>query len=129
MSPFDFVKDIQGPKKDLVRTSDSSPEEALKVYHPWVINRAMSFYVDSILYANEVNMNPHIDRLMQHDYYLHSIRSMRRSHSWIKTVEPTEDVRAVMEYMGISSNRAKEYVRVLTPDQLHEIKTRTLKGG
>ena len=71
MNPFDFVTNINGAKKDLIRSSDS-PDLMEKEYKPFIINRALSYFVDTILYANEMNSAKHVDSKLQNDYYLNS---------------------------------------------------------
>lgn len=128
MNPFDFVKEIQQGKKDLIRTSEN-PEKAEGFYNPYIVNRALSFYVDSIMYANEMNVHRDLDSLLQFDYLINSIRSMKRKHAWIKKSEADQDVDLMIEYFGMSRRKAEQALRVLTKEQITEIKRKSIKGG
>ena len=128
MNPFDFVKEIQRGKKDIIRTSEN-PVKAEALYNPFIVNRALSFYPDSILHANEVNRHRDLDHLLQFDYLINSIRSMKRDHTWIKKPGEDEDVEMLASYFGMSSKKAAEALRVLTKEQLKAIKIKTIKGG
>lgn len=128
MNPFDFIKDIQRGKKDVIRNSES-PEKAEGFYNPYITNRALSFYPDSILHANEMNMRAGLDKLLQFDYFLNSIRSMKREHVWIKKPEEDANVEMLSQYFQVNAKIAREYLRVLSTKQLEDIKIRTSKGG
>lgn len=127
-SPFDYVKDIQRNKKDIIRNSDN-PEKAESLYNPFLINKALSFYPDSVLYANEMNVRPELDKLLQFDYLINSIRSMKRDHRWIKKSQEDSDAEMIAEYFNMSPNKVHEAMRVLTKDQIEQIRKRTIKGG
>lgn len=127
-NPFDYVKDIQRGKKDIIRNSEN-PTKAESLYNPYIVNRALSFYPDSILYSNEMNRRADLPHLLQFDYLINTIRSMKRDHAWIKKSAEDEDVATLAEYFGMSLRKAQEAIRVLTRDQLAEIKKRTMKGG
>lgn len=128
MNPFDYVKDIQQGKKDVIRNSEN-PEKAEAVYNPYIVNRALSFYPDSILYANEMNQRPDLDSLLQFDYFINTIRSMKRKHAWIKKPEEDADVEMLAEHFRVSTKIARDYLRVLNAHQLETIRKRTNKGG
>lgn len=128
MNPFDFVKDIQRGKRDVIRNSEN-PAKAEALYNAYIVNRALSFYPDSIMYANEVNQRADMPGLLQFDYLINTVRSMKRDHTWIKKTPQDEDVLAIAEYLGMSPKRAQEAMKVLTRDQLEELKSRTMKGG
>lgn len=127
-NPFDYVKDIQYGKKDIIRNSEN-PEKSEKMYNPWMVNRALSFYPDSILYANEMNSKRDLDGLLQFDYLINTVRPMKRKYAWIKKQDEDANVEMLCEYYGVSAKRAREYLNVLTDEQLNQIKSRTIKGG
>ena len=127
MSPFDLVNDINGSKKDIIRNSEN-PALAEKSYSPFLVNRAFSYYVDTILYSNEMNRANQIDSILQNDYYLNSIRSAKRFSKWAKR-EESSDIESIQEYYKVNYNRALEISKVLTKEQIDHIKTRIIKGG
>ena len=98
-------------------------------YVPFVVNKALSFHYDCIMYANQMNMYPNIDNILQYQYYLNSIRSYKRPfQKWIKR-ETIADLDLVKEYYNISTEKAKEALSILTEDQLNIIRKKLDKGG
>ena len=127
MSPFDYVNAINISKQDLIRKSEN-PVLAEKDYSPFLVNRALSYYVDTILYSNEMNRANHVDSILQNDYYLNSIRSAKRFSKWAKPIE-SSDIEVIQEYYKVNNKRALEISKVLTREQIDHIKTRIIKGG
>ena len=83
MNIWDFVNDITLNKKDLM-TNSESPNTTEKMYEPFLVNRALSYYPDCILSANEMNIQPFLEKKMQYDYLLHTIRPRKRFSKWVK---------------------------------------------
>jgi len=104
-------------------------ERDYKDYKPWLINRALSFHQDCILYANEINMYPDVDSDMQYQYYLNTIRPMKRKFQPWQKSEVLKDIECVKQYFGYSNEKAKEALRILDDEQIAEIKAKTNKGG
>lgn len=124
-SPFDYVKAINS-HKDIIR-EDDIPERAEADYVPFLANKAFSFHLDTIFYANEANLNTNIPKQMQFDYYLHSIRPAKR-FGWVKkTVD--DSISVIQEYFKCSHRDAVMYRRILTDDQLKMIQEKNNKGG
>ena len=127
MNPFDFVNDINFGKKDIMTDSDN-PELAEKTYNPFLTNRALSYFPDTIQFANMMNNNSHIDNMLQYSFLLNIIRKRKRFSKWFKKND--DDVlEMVIEYYGYSVNKAKEALKILTDDQLEKIKEKMTKGG
>ena len=127
MKVFDFVNEINGGKKDLIRDSEN-PTLAEKLYSPFLVNRAFSNFVDTIMYANEINRVNHVDSILQNDYYLNSIRSSKRFSKWAKR-EESSDIDSIQQFYKVNYKRALEISKVLTSEQIDHIKTRIIKGG
>ena len=129
MNPFDFVNAIGHSKKDTIRES-ANPELAEKEYSKsaYVINRTLSYHEDCVLYANEMNMRSHLEGILQHDFYINSLRSKKRFAKWQKA-DKSSNVEAVMEYFGYGRTKAEEAVRSLTRDQLKSIAKSLERGG
>jgi hypothetical protein len=123
MTPFDFVNSITFNKNNLIK---EQYEE--RAYVPFVVNQALSYYNDTILFANQVNLYPTLDNKMQYDYLRHSITKRKRFSKWIKT-RNSEDVDAVRRFYKYSWSKAAEAVKCLTEQQLAEIKSRLQQGG
>ena len=100
-----------------------------KDYVPFVVNRSLSYHIDCILYVNEMNLYPEIDKDMQYQYLLNTIRPMKRKfQSWQKS-QVEKDLECVKIYFGYSNAKAREALRILTDEQIAEIRTKTDKGG
>ena len=127
MSPFDFINAINHSKEDLIAKSDN-PELAEKVYEPFIVNRGLSFFADTILYANEMNRFALLDKKPQFAYLLNSIRPRKRYSKWFKQ-EKIEKLDIVSEYFGYSKSKAKDIINILTDDQIKIIKEKLQKGG
>ena len=104
-------------------------EEDIKKYDAYVINRALSYHMDCVLYANEINKYHYLDKDIQYQYYLNSLRSFKRPYSKWHKAESIDDLLCVKSYFGYSTKKAKEALRILTEEQLSEIRKKTDKGG
>ena len=93
------------------------------------VNRALSYHMDCILYANQMNMNPQLDGKLQYQYYINTIRSMKRKFQPWQKVDKNSDLDAVKEYFGFNNEKAKQALRILNNDQITLIKEKTNKGG
>ena len=100
-----------------------------KDYTPFVVNRALSYHVDCILYVNEMNLYPSLDKDLQYQYLLNSIRPMKRKFQPWQKAEVLKDIECVKEYFGYSNEKAKDALRILTNEQLEQIRKYTDKGG
>ena len=120
----DWLYSINQSKKNLM---DDDPA-AVKKYPSWIINKCLSSFTDCILFVNEMNMHPHLDNKMQYDFYINSLRPRRRFSPWTKK-ESIEYLDEVKEYYGITYTKALEAIRVLSQDQLEQIRKIVNKGG
>lgn len=100
-----------------------------KDYTPFVVNRALSYHMDCVLYANEMNLYPELEKDLQYQYLLNTIRSMKRKFQPWQKSEVDKDIECVKQYFGYSNEKAKEALRILNDDQIAEIKAKTTKGG
>lgn len=125
-NPFDYLNAINS-KTDLIGESDD-PNQAEKDYSPYMANRGLSYFADSILYANEMNMLAHVDKRLQFDYLLNSLRPRKRISKWAKKREDS-DLDAVVEYFGYGYKKAQQALSVLSTQQLQQIKQKLEKGG
>jgi hypothetical protein len=100
-----------------------------KDYKPFVVNRALSYHMDCVGYANEMNVHSGLDSDMQYQYLLNTIRPMKRKFQPWQKSEVDRDIESVKLYFGFSNAKAKEALRILNDDQIAEIKAKTNKGG
>lgn len=127
MNPFDYVNAINSTKKDLMRGTDND-RLAEKSYKAFITNRALSYFADTIGFANEANLRSHVDNLLQFDYLLNTVRPKKRVAKWVKK-ENDGDLSLVKEYYGYNDTKAMQALSVLSPDQLETIRKRLYKGG
>jgi hypothetical protein len=100
-----------------------------KDYKPFMVNRALSYHMDCVGYANEMNVHSGLDSDMQYQYLLNTIRPMKRKFQPWQKSEVDRDIESVKLYFGFSNAKAKEALRILNDDQIAEIKAKTNKGG
>ena len=123
MNPFDFLNSINSTKKDIM-----VDDIAEKQYNAFMVNRGLSYFHDTILMANEMNINHHIDNRLQFDFLINIVRKKKRFSKWLKP-ETFSDVEAVKEYYGYSSNKARQALTLLTNEQIELVKKKVYKGG
>jgi hypothetical protein len=124
MSPFDFVKEIQTGKRDLMADPQSE-----KDYVPFVVNRALSYELDCVMEANAMNSRHHLDKKMQFGYLLRIVRARKRPfHKWAKK-DVNESIDAVKKLWEFSDRKALDALRILTPEQIEQVKRITDMGG
>lgn len=104
-------------------------ERDYKDYKPFIVNRALAYHKDCIPYVNEMIQYPMLDADMQYQYYLNSIRSMKRPYQKWQKASVDADIECVKEYFGFSNQKAKDALLILTKEQILYIKEKTEKGG
>lgn len=127
ITPFDFVKSASNTKKHLL-DDEEYPDEALKEYVPYVVNKSFSHFEDSLLHANEMNMRHAMPRFAQYEYYFQILRKRNRFSKWHKP-EKDDDVSLLMEHYQCSKEVAKMYGKCLSVDQIEQIRQSHEKGG
>ena len=126
MSPFDFINDINFGKKNLLKDDDKGILE--KEYNSFIINRGLSYFSDTVLYANEMNLRHELDKRMQNDYLLHSIRPKKRFSKWSKN-KKEERVDLIKQYFNYSNQKAREVLDIITDEEYNQIKQVFETGG
>ena len=124
---FAYVNAINFNKKDLMVGSENDTL-AESSYVPYITNRSLSYFPDTIMYANDMNMYSALDNKLQFHYLLHSIRPKKRFSKWAKR-QPDSDVDNVMEVLGYNRKRAEEAVALLSVEQLNDVRKYLEKGG
>ena len=123
MNPFDYLNAINTTKKDIMVDDISE-----KAYTPFMVNRGLSYFPDTILYANEMNLQHHIDHRLQFDFFINIIKKKKRFSKWAKPIN-IENLELIKEYYGYSNEKAKSVLSLLTNDEINELKLRIYKGG
>jgi len=120
MSPFDYLKAINSTKKDIF--------ELEKDYSPFMINRGLSYFPDTVLFANEMNKYYHIDNRLQFDFLINIIRKRNRFSKWNKKFT-SSNIDAVKKYYDYSSEKARDVLPLLSKENLKHIKESINYGG
>ena len=123
MNPFDYVKAINTTKKNIM-VDDITESE----YQPFLINRSLSYFPDTVLYANEMNLNSHLPARLQFDFFINIIKKRNRFSKWFKPTE-IQSIDIVKEYYGYSDEKAKSVLSLLNNKQIEELSKRIYKGG
>lgn len=110
------------------RLLDSEDEDWEKKYPPFVVNKCVYPFQDTIMLVNEINQLPHLDKKLQFDFLLNSVRSRRRFSPWLKA-NKLDNLADVKGYYGYSNEKAKQALDILTDEQIVEIKKKLYKGG
>ena len=125
MTPFDFVNAINYTKKDLIKEDPYSEKE----YNAFIINRSLSYFSDTILYANEMNKYASAPKDWQFAFYLNSIKPRKRFSKWHKKDQNSEDMTIVMKAYDYSAARAAEVLEILTEEQISKLREAYSAGG
>ena len=120
----DYLYTINQSKQNLLREDP----EAEKDYPPFIVNKCLASFTDTILYANEMNKNCHLPKKLQYDFFINSLKPRKRFSPWVKK-QTLEHLELVKEYYGYSHNKALEALKILRTDQLDFIKKSLDKGG
>ena len=102
--------------------------ENISSYPPYIINKCVASHIDTILFANEMNQYPYINKKFQYAFYLYSLRKRKRFSPWIKK-EDVDNLNAIKEYYGYNDKRALEALKLLNREEIIFIKQRLNKGG
>ena len=123
MNPFEYLNAINMTKKDIM-----VDDIAEKEYNSFMVNRGLSYFSDTVLYANEMNKNHHVDGRLQFDFFINIIRKKKRFSKWFKHTDD-ESIRVIKEYYGYSNEKAKSVLSLLNKNQIEDLKNRIYKGG
>tara|TARA_Y100001938_G_scaffold139094_1_gene205475 strand:- start:446 stop:838 length:393 start_codon:yes stop_codon:yes gene_type:complete len=107
---------------------DSDDRDWERKYPPFIVNKGLSYFPETVLYANEMNRLHHATKHMQFSFLLNSIRSRKRFSKWLRASK-LKDIDVIKQYYGYSNKKASEALNVLTKSQIDYIKERLSKGG
>lgn len=123
LSPFDYLNSINTTKKDIM-----VDDVAEKQYSPYMVNRGLSYFVDTVHMANEMNRYHFLDNRLQYSFLINIVRPAKRFSKWFKA-DKNELIELVKEYYGYSTRKAREVLPLLTQSQLKMIEEKLEKGG
>lgn len=120
----DWLNSINSNKDNLI--DNCIAEE--KDYPPYIINKCLSGFRDTVFIANEMNINSHLSNKFQYDFFINIVRPRKRFTPWVRK-EKIETLELVKQYYGYSNEKAKSALRILTNKQIEFIKQRMNTGG
>jgi len=120
MNPFELIKSISNTKKDILENE--------KDYNAFMVNRGLSYFPDTVIYANEMNKFHHLDSRLQYHFLINTIRKRNRFSKWNKSIE-SENINVIKQYYGYSNEKARDVLPLLSNENLKTIRGRIQHGG
>lgn len=124
MSPFDFLNSINENKQDLF--VDPTAE---KDYNAFIVNKGLSYFPDTVLFANEMNKFRDAPKKWQYDFLRNAIPKKRRFSKWHKKDAPTDLIALICKHYKYSEQKAYEVMDLLSPEQIESIRRQYDVGG
>ena len=120
----DWLNSINLTKEDITRDDP----QLIKKYAPFIINKCMSGHLDTVMFANEMNLQSHLAKDLQYQFYLNSIRKKKRFSPWLRK-DKIKNLDVVKSYYGYSNEKAIQALKILSKEQLNYIKAKIDVGG
>ena len=120
----DWLNSINLTKEDITRDDP----QLIKKYSPFIINKCMSGHLDTVMFANEMNLQSHLAKDLQYQFYLNSIRKKKRFSPWLRK-DKIKNLDVVKSYYGYSNEKAIQALKILSKEQLDYIKAKIDVGG
>jgi len=121
----DYLNAINHSKEPLL---DSEDEDWTKKYPPYIVNKCLAPFPDTIQLVNEINQLHHLDKKLQFDFLINSLRPRKRYAPWMKA-KKLKNLEYVKEYYGYNNEKAKSALDILSDEQISAIKQKLNKGG
>ena len=121
----DYLNAINHTKERLL---DSEDEQWEKKYAPFIVNKCVAPFPDTLMLVNEINQLHHLDKKLQFDFLLNSLRTRKRYTPWMKA-KKLKNLEYVKEFYGYNNEKAKAALEILDDDQISAIKNKLNKGG
>jgi len=122
-NPFDYLKAINNSKKNII-VDDLSENE----YNAFMVNRGLSFFPDTVLMANEMNISHHLDSKLQFDFLINIIKKKSRFTKWSKKTD-IANLEVIKQYYGYSNEKARSVLSLFSNDEIADLNQRISKGG
>jgi|TARA_B110000881_G_C18222012_1_gene339446 hypothetical protein len=120
MNPFELIKSISNSKKDILENE--------KDYNAFMVNRGLSYFPDTVIYANEMNKYHHLDGDLQYQFLINIVRKRNRFSKWNKSTE-SDDIKIIKDFYGYSNEKARDVLPLLSSKNLNIIRNRIQHGG
>lgn len=123
MTPFTFLNAINTTKENLI-----IDKETEKSYNAYMVNRSLSYFQDTVIFANEMNRYHHLDNICQFHFFINTVRKRKRFSKWFKPVD-SDAIEVIKEYYGYSNEKARHVQSLLNETQIETLKQKVYKGG
>ena len=121
----DYLKSINKTKEKLMDSDDKMWE---KKYPAFVVNKCLAPFGDTIMLVNEMNRHHHLDKKLQYDFLLNSLRTRKRFAPWQRSSK-SKNLECVKEYYGYNNEKGQSALNILNNEQIKRIKEKLNKGG
>ena len=121
----DYLNAVNSTKERLMDTEDEQWE---KKYPSYIVNKCVAPFQDTIMLVNEINQFHHLDKKLQFDFLINSLRPRKRYTPWEKATK-LENLEYVKEFYGYDNEKAKVALDILNDKQISAIKQKMNKGG
>ena len=137
-SPFTFISSINNGCKGKHLLEDCKADQSLEIinpdsieksYVPFVINRSFSYFRDTVIFANEMNINHTLPSRMQYDFYRNMVTPKRRFSKWSKRADATDDVEIIQKEYGYSREKAETVYPLFSKKEINKLYKKHDKGG
>lgn len=123
MNFFDYLNSINSGSTDIMTDDDAE-----KAYNIYMVNKGLMYFQDTIMFANLMNENSNIPARQHYDFLRRSVRKRKRFSKWHKASKD-EDIQFLADYLNCSRQKAKEYITVVNPQVINNIKEKMKTGG
>ena len=120
----DYLNAINNTKEPLMDSDDVAWK---KKYPAFIVNKCMSYHIDTLLEANTMNGFHHLPNDMQFNFYINIVRPKKRFSKWYKSNIANIDV--VKKYYGYTYEKARQALSILNSEQIKKIKSIMEVGG
>jgi len=120
----DWLNSINQTKKNIIDDDNDLEKE----YPPFIINKCMSGFMDTVLIANEMNIHSELPKKMQYDFFINIVRPKKRFSPWLRK-EKIDTLELVKKYYHYNDEKARSALKLLSEEQLEFIKQRMKTGG
>ncbi|AGR47668.1 clamp loader subunit [Sinorhizobium phage phiM7] len=124
---FDYVNSINSSRESMMRGTEDD-DHAESGYNPYLTNVALSYHIDTVLHANLMNINHHLDNRPQYEFLLNSVRKKKRFAKWHKSVDPA-NLELICNHYNVNKTIGKEYLDLLPDEEIEKIKQTYTTGG
>jgi hypothetical protein len=137
LSFFDFLNAINGGPSSpnlmdgcLAESGEgATPDSPDRAYVPFMVNRGLSYFKDTVMFANEMNRYAALPSKMQYDFLRNGIRPRKRFSKWGKRADDTADVQLLMKHYTCNAERAREVIAFYPEEELAKLRKQYDRGG